>query len=555
MTLEADTLFLANWLDSLSPPPLPGAERDLSDFWDHAEDLALPPLLTALNRGGLLACYQGHANQYVLCSEYWIEDQAEQGWRKDVAALNNGAAPWFFIGLGCHISDWAQNTVGVSSAPKERSSSEKFMIRQGGGASATYGSSGYEYITANKVFGEKIFRRWTFKPPVFNASGPSTVGFLPSGATAPRSRWIAGELLWAAEADLLAALGGDSTYREMIAQYTYLGDPLMVLDAGPPVVTAVLRGDPDQEVAGEVVLSDLDGSNLRTLDITAKDEAGIDRLVVTDSQGSDLTAAIVTESLPAGAADHQEVLYHLEVPVRPFAHQVTVDVFDTGAPLAADRHYSLVLDVPMDAVILAGGQAHDPATFAFVPDTPVAFDLTITSGAAVAEQTAVGLTSGNLHVSGLVIERQDAHTLLVRFNATAVQGGGDVLRSVDLVLGEAPTQYTTTYVLQEGPQLSPEVALGRVFNYPNPMAGSTRFVIESGGAEGEGRIRVFSVAGRVVASIPFVLGGVDDLPVVEWNGRDGEGDELGNGTYLYRIELDQGSRTLVSQMQRLVVMR
>ena len=43
--------------------------------------------------------------------------------------------------------------------------------------------------------------------------------------------------------------------------------------------------------------------------------------------------------------------------------------------------------------------------------------------------------------------------------------------------------------------------------------------------------------------------------VVSWNGRDREGDELANGTYLYRVELSGPLGNVRSDMQRLVIMR
>ena len=547
VALEADTLFLANWLEPLWPQG-PSEDRIISVFADHTEDLALQPLLQALNRGGLVAYYQGHANQYVLCSEYWIEDQISAAVRKDVSSLNNAGKPWLFFGMGCHISDWAQNTVSVGSNPKERSLSEKFMVRSGGGASATYGSSGFEYISANYLFSDKIFRRWILDPP-WTGRAP-----LPGSAAAPRSRWVAGELLWTAEADFLATLGGDVTYREMIAQYTLLGDPLMVMDAGPPQVVAAFADEPGVALNGEVVLEDADGTNLRRLGITARDEAGIDRLRYSDSTGGDLGAQYVTEELPEGAKSHQEVFYLVDVPIRPFAHVMSLEVFDTGAPLPADRHWRLDLVVKMDAEILAAGQPHDPAVFTFTPEVPVDFVLAITSSSTLTESAQISLGSENLELAGLVIQTTGPRSLEVRFTATATVGPADALRSVHLDIQENGTLYPTVYVLQEGEEIPAVAGVGRVYSFPNPMADQTRFIFETE-ASGRGVIRVFSVAGRQVARIPFSAAGGEGTGIVEWDGRDDRGDELGNGTYLYRVELDGGSGTIVSDMQRLVVMR
>ena len=54
------------------------------------------------------------------------------------------------------------------------------------------------------------------------------------------------------------------------------------------------------------------------------------------------------------------------------------------------------------------------------------------------------------------------------------------------------------------------------------------------------------------AELEFTGGGSG---VVDWDGRDSAGDEMGNGTYLYRVEIDTGDQVVVSEMQRLVMMK
>jgi len=142
----------------------------------------------------------------------------------------------------------------------------------------------------------------------------------------------------------------------------------------------------------------------------------------------------------------------------------------------------------------------------------------------------------------------------VTFTAEVVDGVEDVRRQVDLVIDDGTGTYRTTYELQSGSGGGVGMALGRVFNFPNPMADATRFVIESA-TGGQGVIRVFAVSGRVVASIPFTFGGGGEAGIVPWDARDGRGDELANGTYLYRVEMDSPGGKIAGDIQRLVVMR
>jgi hypothetical protein len=240
--LEAQLVSLKALLDPQFPyDPQAPADRPLNAVRQYTAAAATPALLAALNQGALVASYQGHANQYVLSSEYWLQDiPTIPNQRTDTQLLANTGRPWFFMGLGCHISDWAQNPTKSDQVPQERSLGEKLLLRPNAGASAVYASSGYEFIIANRIFGEYISRRWTQRPPVIDAAGPG-------GSRPGRSRWVLGELLWAAEADLAAVVSyRNYPYNEMLAQYMLLGDPLMTLDAGEPVVEAVLHGAGDR---------------------------------------------------------------------------------------------------------------------------------------------------------------------------------------------------------------------------------------------------------------------------------------------------------------------
>jgi hypothetical protein len=541
VTLEVDTLFLDNflkpiWIEEGSEQPRSAARYQRA----ITESNALTDLLTTLSAGGLMAHYQGHANSYLLCSEYWFQDLNRSGFRQDLQSLTNADSPWVFFGMGCHVSDWAQDTV-TDYHPVESSLGEKFLTHIGGGASATYGSSGYEYVDTNEMFGKYIMERWIDLPP----NSASTPAGAPSGVG--RSRWMLGELLLCCEADVYPAHSGHR-YREMVAQFTLLGDPLMMLDAGPPVVSAVLRDDPEQEISGEIDLVSTDDANLQIIDIDARDEAGIDRMLVVDSTGADLTSSIVTESIPDGEDDHQQVNYRLDVPIRPFDHQIRIEVFDTGANLANDRHYTLLLNIAQEAVFTVDGEEHDPNAYEFATDEPVDFQCEMTSGAWLDDSTVYDLQGENLEVDNFVIAGDKSNGMSFSFTATATAGRGED-RAVILIING----FETTYVLESDGAVLPDASISQVINYPNPMRSETRFLYETTASSGEGKVRVFAVSGRTVANIPFTYSGGHE-GVIEWNGQDDDGDSLANGTYLYRLEMNTPSGMLVSPMQRLVVM-
>lgn len=544
--MDAQLVSLKAILDPQFPyDPEAPANRPLNPVRLYTAAAATPVLLGALNQGALFASYQGHANQYVLSSEYWMQDMPTiPNQRTDTQLLANNGKPWFFIGLGCHIADWAQNAVKSDQAPQERSIGEKLLLRPGAGASAVYASSGYEFIIANEIFGEYISRRWTRRPPA-----PASAG--PGGSRPGRSRWVLGELMWAAESDVAAVTAYRGyPYNEMLTQYVILGDPLMTLDGGEPVVEAVLQGEGGQAVSGTVELVALDETNVRTLAISARDEAGIDRLEVVDDQGNDITAEVAVETLPAGATDHQRVDYALTIPVRPYDHALTVKVHDTGAALPGDRHWELVLDMPQAATLTADGLAHDPASFVFEAGVPVAFSGTVRSSAWLSPSMELALASATLELSEVSLQLVDkGHGLAVAFTATAGSAGSATGHAVVLSIDG----HETELVLQAAPDAADVAGIGRVLNYPNPMVEQTRFLVETNLA-GQGRISLWSVAGSPVARVAFDADGGGDV-VVDWDGLDAHGDRLANGTYLYRVEIDGPVGSARSDVQRLVIMR
>ncbi|MCB1181827.1 hypothetical protein KDM41_00175 [bacterium] len=544
--LDSVVITLKPYMDAVFPPyTLPDpAPRSLTTARSQCAATAVDPLISVLNQGGLIAHFQGHANPYLLASEVWFEDRRETPGRQDIDRLSNTNRPWLFMGLGCHIADWAQNAFRTEVAANEPSLAEKMLLRSGRGASAAYASSGFEFITANSVISTYIFDRFVANPPV-----PGDVGG-GSAIANPRNRWLTGEVFWAAEADLKAQYPNSYPYREAITQYVLLGDPLMTLDAGAPRVTATLLGEGDQEISGEVDLVALDATNLRQVTVEARDEAGIDRLEVIDSTGADLTSQVAVESRPVGATTWGVVNYDLSLPVRPFDHSLTVRVYDTAGHLAGDRHYELVLNVAQTAAFLVEGEAVDPDTWVFQAGEPVAMVAEITSAAQLDGAMVATLTSETLVLSDISFDfAAKGRELDVSFTAVANTTDPDQRHAVVLTLDGYPTEFT----VQTGAKAGAIDGISQVYNFPNPMHGETRFVFDSDAPAGSGMIRIFSVAGRTVARLPFSHGG--SRSVVPWDGRDGEGDELGNGTYLYRVELDAPGGRIVSDIQRLVVMR
>jgi len=75
--------------------------------------------------------------------------------------------------------------------------------------------------------------------------------------------------------------------------------------------------------------------------------------------------------------------------------------------------------------------------------------------------------------------------------------------------------------------------LSEVLNYPNPLRRATTFTFGLNLAA-EIRIKVFTLSGRLIRSLEE-FNASRGFNMVEWDGRDADGDELANGVYLYKI--------------------
>ncbi len=66
------------------------------------------------------------------------------------------------------------------------------------------------------------------------------------------------------------------------------------------------------------------------------------------------------------------------------------------------------------------------------------------------------------------------------------------------------------------------------------------------------RIKIYTVAGRLVQELkaPVKVG----FNQIYWNGRDSDGDVMANGIYLYKVILEDASRTETS-IQKLAILR
>lgn len=104
-------------------------------------------------------------------------------------------------------------------------------------------------------------------------------------------------------------------------------------------------------------------------------------------------------------------------------------------------------------------------------------------------------------------------------------------------------------------RVSGEMQILQVFNYPNPFTENTNFTFKLTQIPEEIKIRIFTIAGRLIKEIAIPSAELKyDFNQISWDGRDEDGDLIANGTYLYKVIMNNQDKT-ESVTQKLSVVR
>ena len=103
--------------------------------------------------------------------------------------------------------------------------------------------------------------------------------------------------------------------------------------------------------------------------------------------------------------------------------------------------------------------------------------------------------------------------------------------------------------------VSNEAKLLFVYNYPNPFTNETHFTFKLTQIPDEIRIKIFTIAGRLVRELSISSAWLDyDFNKISWDGKDEDGDLLANGVYLYKVIMKAGDKT-EDVTQKLAIVR
>lgn len=94
-----------------------------------------------------------------------------------------------------------------------------------------------------------------------------------------------------------------------------------------------------------------------------------------------------------------------------------------------------------------------------------------------------------------------------------------------------------------------------IYNYPNPFARTTHFtfILKGQDKPDEANIKIYTIAGRLIRDIklsPTDL--ITNFNKIYWDGRDEDGDEVGNGVYLYKViaKFPDKTKTIIQKLAK-----
>jgi len=484
-------------------------------------------LLGELSEGATLVTIQAHMNRSLVAHEWlFVTLSTAPNGTKDHFRCNNRDKPFVIFGMGCHFSDYALHREAVRvtfNSPNGDSFAEQLLFQNREGAVSTYGSSGFEYLGQVNAYMKRFSEIWFYEAP-YDTMVNQTDG-----------RWVLGTMMFLVETEAITRLGQE----DPVDRYHILGDPLLRIDAGPPMMEVTVNGEPVS--SGDNVSV---GTDTIAVVATVKDENVIEKFELfidgVDMSNTLAVTPIGDESIPLSRS--YEVRFDHELQLK--AYDIVLRALQAPDTISGQYHMAaeFVLNVPSNMDVAVNGRVIVDGD-----KVPTQGDYQITLNFPVfVPSSEISVAIDDEEVMGLVFSHpseNDSTTWYVQFSRTL--SDGEHVLAVTISGGEP--QLWTLHV-------SSEAGLRNVVNYPNPFTSTTQFVFSTDVTIDQGTIDVFTVSGKRIAQLEIPPGARSPgQNAVFWDGRDSAGGEIANGVYLYVIRVNQSGQetTIRGKMARM----
>jgi hypothetical protein len=514
----------------------------LDDAIQHMRGTGTPVLLGKLNSGQLIWNFQGHANQYLLTHEnIFVNQSTDTG---DELRLRNDGMSFIFTAFSCHANTFAHPEQHGLAGGGPGLGEDLLALPSGRGAVASWASVCFEVVPANDHdhINVELMRDLFVNTPRDEFLGTDDRG----------SRAVIGEVILTSLITYLATVQAKPSERGLGVSYTLLGDPATRISIAQPNALVLANGIP--VTSGEALRLHTPGNTLR-IDANVVSIVRIDSLALFVNSGSG------------------------DVPVPPADYSITPPLPDTAASTGffGGRHFKIVYitqprpesatysivardrkglvqrtDIKLQLVGLLRSGGNQINDYDEVPAS-AALSLELRSPAPIANP----LAEISLKINGVVQP------------FTATPNSGDASgREWILAWSHADypiDDYVVVASVQNGGSVTrvfrvtasaSRLAIKDLIPFPNPFDnGGTHFSFLLTGTEpADVKVHVFSLAGRSIYT-GVVRGLAPGYHQLAWDGRDAEGDELGNGVYFYRVSVTTAGGATTQQLGRLVKLR
>ncbi len=499
-----------------------------------------------LSRGATIYYYVGHGAEDNLAAEQIFQS-------RDITNLTNGMKRPLFVAFSCDV--------GVFDSPSRLSMAEQFILAENGGGIGSICASQVSFSNSNDLLSSAFFTNLYPDRSVSVSVTP-------------------------AEALLLGKNAMSSVYQSNSQRYNFFGDPGLRLPnpqddlTFAPASLDTLKAGALQSVVVDAAGSKFlfgsgDSYDLLVLDtsydfgyvISMRDsltESG-DSVPVPKAWDSYVVsgATVFTGTGISGAGD-LKIDFKVPIQIRYGDEARTRIVVESLDDMHAAAEYVPSVQSstgPNDDIVgPVMGLAFEDNRYKVTPGTILIATLSDTSGIAI-----LGTTPGN----SLLLEFDDTGFMTdvtgsFAYDANSyTQGRLSIPLPGDLKLGPHMVALHASDALGNvgSDTLSFEVApagvpgIDKITLFPNPTAGPCRLLFELSDPM-EIQWEIYSLSGRRIRTMQeqFAQAGPR---ILAWDGRDNQGDEIANGTYLFVLRgLGGGGQGRgISKTGKLVIMR
>ncbi len=103
-----------------------------------------------------------------------------------------------------------------------------------------------------------------------------------------------------------------------------------------------------------------------------------------------------------------------------------------------------------------------------------------------------------------------------------------------------------------------DFVIEHLLNYPNPFTTNTSFYFEHNRPNQilEVQIQIFTVSGRLVKTINSLQTNAGfRVGPISWDGQDDFQDNIGRGTYIYKLKVKDMNGEFIEKLEKLVILK